>query len=251
MRRTSKGARRTSKRIRNQGSAGASRALFGAPPNSPSSVQAMMARYKEYGFATARESHMHRHFLPKVLKFAEPLNLNTRVLDVGCGNGFTCGEFLRRGCKVVGIDLSEQGIELARRNYPAGRFEVLEADQNVLQNLEEEPFDIVVSTEVVEHLYAPRDWANGCFTALRPGGKFICTSPYHGYLKNLLISLSGGWDKHANPLWDGGHIKLWSRRTLSTLLNEAGFTSLQISGVGRLPGLWMTTVVVATRPLSQ
>jgi 2-polyprenyl-3-methyl-5-hydroxy-6-metoxy-1,4-benzoquinol methylase len=206
--------------------------------------------YKDYGFESAAESHMHRHFLPQVFKFAGQLGPGTRVLDVGCGNGFTCGEFLRRGCKVVGIDLSEQGIALARTNFPEGRFEILGADQDILQNLAEEPFDLVVSTEVVEHLYAPREWAAGCYAALRPGGTFICTTPYHGYLKNLLISFTGSWDKHANPLWDGGHIKLWSRRTLSALLAEAGFTDLRFTGAGRLPGLWMTMVFGATKPLT-
>lgn len=203
----------------------------------------MTVRYKEYGFASARESHMHRHFMPQVLKFAEPLRPGTRVLDVGCGNGFACGEFLKRGCTVVGIDLSEDGIGMARSTYPGGRFEILAADRDVLQNLGEPPFDRVISTEVVEHLYAPREWAAGCYAALKPAGKFICTTPYHGYLKNLLISLSNGWDKHANPLWDGGHIKLWSQRTLSTLLEEEGFTNLHFAGVGRLPALWMTMIV--------
>ncbi len=202
----------------------------------------MTVRYKEYGFQDAAASHMHRHFLPQVLKFAEPLKPGTRVLDVGCGNGFTCGEFLRRGCVVVGIDLSEQGTALARQNYPEGRFEVIAADQGILSNLVEEPFDIVVSTEVVEHLYAPREWARGCFAALKSGGIFICTTPYHGYLKNLMISLAGGWDNHANPLWDGGHIKLWSRRTLARLLDEAGFLNLKMTGVGRFPGFRMTMV---------
>jgi 2-polyprenyl-3-methyl-5-hydroxy-6-metoxy-1,4-benzoquinol methylase len=204
--------------------------------------------YTEYGFKSAAESHMHRHFMPQVFKFAEPLATGTRVLDVGCGNGFTCGEFLRRGCKVVGIDLSEQGVALARSSYPEGRFETLAADSQILEKLAEEPFDLVVSTEVVEHLYAPREWAAGCYAALKPGGKFICTTPYHGYLKNLVISLSGGWDKHANPLWDGGHIKLWSRRTLSALLTEAGFKDLQFSGVGRRAGLWMTMVTTGRKP---
>lgn len=190
---------------------------------------------------------MHRHFLPKVFELAGELRPGTRVLDVGCGNGYTCGEFLRRGCKVVGIDLSEQGIALARRTYPEARFEVLAADENILRNLGESPFNLVVSTEVVEHLYAPRKWARGCFNALRPGGKFICTTPYHGYLKNLLISIRGGWDKHANPLWDGGHIKLWSKRTLAGLLNDVGFAKLEIAGAGRIPGLWMTMVVRATK----
>jgi 2-polyprenyl-3-methyl-5-hydroxy-6-metoxy-1,4-benzoquinol methylase len=101
---------------------------------------------------------------------------------------------------------------------------------------------------VVEHLYAPREWARGCFAALKPGGHLICTTPYHGYFKNLVLSLLGRWDSHANPLWDGGHIKLWSRRTLSALLTEAGFTNLEFRGAGRVPGLWMTMVVKAEKP---
>ena len=123
---------------------------------------------------------------------------------MGCGNGFTCGEFLRAGCEVTGIDLSEKGIALARNAYPDGRFEVQGADDRLLANLDVEPFDLVVSTEVVEHLYSPRPYAVGCFQALKPGGRFICTTPYHGYLKNLALALAGKWDSHADPLWDGG-----------------------------------------------
>jgi 2-polyprenyl-3-methyl-5-hydroxy-6-metoxy-1,4-benzoquinol methylase len=122
------------------------------------------------------------------------------------------------------------------------------ADAHLLANLDENPFDLVVSTEVVEHLYAPRDYTRGCFEALKPGGRFICTTPYHGYLKNLAIALAGKWDAHADPLWDGGHIKLWSRNTLSRLLQEAGFRNLQFQGVGRVPGLWMTMVMCGDKP---
>jgi SAM-dependent methyltransferase len=204
--------------------------------------------YKDYGYDNGRAGHMHSRFLPQVLKFAGRLEPETRVLDVGCGNGFTCGEFLRRGCKTVGVDLSSQGIEIARRNYPAGRFEVLPADDHLLSNLAEEPFDLVVSTEVIEHLYAPRDFSRGCFEALKPGKRFICTTPYHGYLKNLAIAVAGKWDSHADPLWDGGHIKLWSKATLTRLLEEIGFRNVRFSGVGRLPGLWMTMVVSCEKP---
>lgn len=65
------------------------------------------------------------------------------------------GKFLKRGCTVVGIDLSQQGIEIARKTYTQGRFEVLPADDKILANLREEPFDIVVSTEIVEHHCCP------------------------------------------------------------------------------------------------
>ena len=204
--------------------------------------------YSDYGFNHSDASHMHRHFIPPIFELCGLLCPSTRVLDVGCGNGFTCGEFLNRGCQVVGVDLSEQGIAIARQAHPQGRFEVLAADDGLLANLQEEPFDLVVSTEVVEHLYAPRSYARGCYGALKPGGRFICTTPYHGYLKNLALALTGHWDQHANPLWDGGHIKLWSRNTLGLLLTETGFANLQFRGAGRLPGLWMTMVMSGDKP---
>jgi 2-polyprenyl-6-hydroxyphenyl methylase/3-demethylubiquinone-9 3-methyltransferase len=191
---------------------------------------------------------MHARLMPHVLAFAGQLKPGTRVLDVGCGNGFLCGEFLKRGCDVVGIDLSTEGIELARRTYPRARFELLNVDGDFSERLREQPFDIVVTTEVVEHLYAPRKWATGCFSALKAGGCLICTTPYHGYLKNLLISLLGKWDRHANPLWDGGHIKIWSKKTLSHLLAETGFINIEVRGAGRIPYLWMTMIAKAERP---
>jgi hypothetical protein len=88
----------------------------------------------------------------------------------------------------------------------------------------------------------------GCYTATSPGGKFICTTPYHGYLKNLAISLAGGWDKHADPLFDGGHIKLFSRRTLSALMAEAGFRKLEFRGAGRYPYFWKSMIICGTKP---
>jgi len=186
--------------------------------------------------------------MPYVFAFAGALTPGTRVLDVGCGNGFLCGEFLKRGCTVVGTDLSRQGIQLARQSYPGARFELLGADANILEDLGEQPFDLVVSTEVIEHLYSPRRWAEGCFAALKAGGTLICTTPYHGYWKNLAISLLGKWDTHTNPLWDGGHIKFWSKKTLSRLLTEAGFTKLEFRGAGRFACFWMTMIAKAEKP---
>jgi hypothetical protein len=83
---------------------------------------------------------------------------------------------------------------------------------------------------------------------LRPGGRFICSTPYHGYLKNLALALCNRWDQHANPLWRGGHIKFWSRKTLSQLLTDVGFVNLRFSGAGRISYLWMTMLMAADRP---
>jgi 2-polyprenyl-6-hydroxyphenyl methylase/3-demethylubiquinone-9 3-methyltransferase len=204
-------------------------------------------QYQEFGYTADAQSHMHGRIAPAVLTCASPLAPSHRVLDIGCGKGALLKEFAAQGCEVVGVDLSEQGITLARKDIPGGRFEVLGADANLLDVLGEAPFDLVISTEVVEHVYAPREWARACHHALKPGGRLICSTPYHGYLKNVLLSLLNKWDTHADPLWDGGHIKLWSRRTLTRLLTETGFRVTGFHGVGRFPGLWMTMVVTAQK----
>jgi len=183
-----------------------------------------------------------------LLHMMPAMSTGTRVLDVGCGNGYIVGWLLRHGCKVVGIDLSESGVQVARKNYPQGRFEVLAADQQVLKKLNERPFDYVVSTEVIEHLYAPRPFMQGCFSALKPGGRLICSTPYNGYFKTLAIALTGHFDAHFNPLWDGGHVKFWTRKTLTRLFVETGLINLEFRGAGRSPYLWKSMLMAGERP---
>lgn len=79
---------------------------------------------------------------------------------------------------------------------------------------------------------------------LKPGGVLIVSTPYHGYLKNLALSLADKWDDHHTPFWDGGHIKFWSRRTLSEFLRREGFEVLGFHDVGRLPFLWKSVILV-------
>jgi 2-polyprenyl-3-methyl-5-hydroxy-6-metoxy-1,4-benzoquinol methylase len=111
-----------------------------------------------------------------------------------------------------------------------------------------ESFDVVVSTEVIEHVYHPRRLIQNAFRLLKPSGHFIISTPYHGYLKNVIIALSGRMDDHVTALWDGGHIKFWSTETLSILLRETGFTNLKFIGIGRLPYVWKSMIFVAQRP---
>ena len=98
-------------------------------------------------------------------------------------------------------------------------------------------FPVVTSLEVVEHVYSPRQYAATLFDLLEPGGVAFISTPYHGYWKNLALALSGKMDAHFTALWDHGHIKFWSVRTLRQLLQEAGFTEIRFLRVGRIPPL--------------
>jgi hypothetical protein len=74
----------------------------------------------------------------------------------------------------------------------------------------------------------------------------IISTPYHGYLKNIVLSITGAMDKHFTVLWDGGHIKFWSRKTLTSLLEEQGFHVDKFIGCGRVPYLWKSMIIQAS-----
>jgi 2-polyprenyl-6-hydroxyphenyl methylase/3-demethylubiquinone-9 3-methyltransferase len=83
------------------------------------------------------------------------------------------------------------------------------------------------------------------YALLEPGGLAIISTPYHGYIKNLIMALTGTLDRHFTSLWDHGHIKFWSKKTLSILLREAGFTHIEFLRVGRIPVLAKSMIAVA------
>lgn len=171
---------------------------------------------------------------------------DSRILDVGCGSGTSAGLLADMGFEVVAIDPSETGIAHATTAYPKVRF----AQRTAYDDLSSEfgQFDAVLSLEVIEHCAYPRLFAKTIFRALRPGGLAVISTPFHGYWKNLAIALSGKFDEHWSPLWDGGHIKFWSERTLSTLLLEVGFSNPRFLRAGRLPPIAKSMIAVARVP---
>lgn len=74
------------------------------------------------------------------------------------------------------------------------------------------------------------------------------SAPYHGYLKNFAMAVSGRMDEHFTALCDHGHIKFWSIRTLTTLPEEAGFRDIRFLRVGRVPTLAKSMIAIARRP---
>ena len=63
--------------------------------------------------------------------------------------------------------------------------------------------------------------------------KIIISTPYHGFIKNLLILLTGKFNKHFSPLWEDGHIKFFSKSTLVEICKRNNFTVEKISYSGR------------------
>nr|WP_294943206.1 class I SAM-dependent methyltransferase [uncultured Mucilaginibacter sp.] len=203
-----------------------------------------MSDYKDYDFNSSGITHNFNYMLQPLLKMLDK-NKNHCILDLGCGNGYLVNYLVSLGYNAYGTDASEKGIAMAKEHNP-DRFFVQDLSTDKLPpELQQLSFDTIISTEVIEHLYDPEGFIDFCKQALSKGGDIIISTPYHGYLKNLVLSLTNKWDQHLNPVWLGGHIKMWSRRTLESLLTTKGFTVTQFEGCGRMPYLWMTMLIKA------
>ena len=169
-----------------------------------------------------------------------------RLFELGCGNGSVARLLTARGWDVTGVDPSVEGIAQARAADPGLKLATGSAYDDLAGQYGR--FPMVLSLEVVEHVYAPRHYARTLFDLLEPGGTAILSTPYHGYWKNLALALSGRLDAHFTALWDHGHIKFWSIRTLGELLREAGFVDVRFERVGRVPALAKAMIAVARKP---
>lgn len=109
--------------------------------------------------------------------FFEGFARSKRVLDAGCGTGYGADRLHRAGARtVLGVDLDARSVRFARRHYARQglRFEVGDCER---LELPESSLDLVVASNVMEHLERPLEFLTSIRTALGPGGRAILAVP--------------------------------------------------------------------------
>lgn len=200
----------------------------------------------DYGYHSANATYHDAYIADPILRLCRQFEAR-RVVDIGCGNGTFARRLAAAGFEVVGCDPSSSGVRLAQAAAPRVTFKQVGVNDDPA-TLGQEGFDVAVSLEVVEHLYMPRALPAFAKAVLKPGGHLIVSTPYHGFLKNLALSVTNGWDEHWAPLWDGGHIKFWSPHTLRRLGEAEGFIAERTVMAGRCPWLWKSMIMVFRAP---
>ncbi len=181
------------------------------------------------------------------VKSALEVSESKNIIDMGCGNGTVVHALTELGYNAYGVDASEDGVEIANKKVP-GKFFVCDVDTAKLpEELLKIQFDTVVSTQTIEHLYSPQIFLEFCYDLLPKGGVIIITTPYHGWLKNVMIALFNKFDDHVTALIEGGHIKFFSRKTITKLVSDNGFVVEDFKGMGRIPFLWKSMLIVARK----
>jgi SAM-dependent methyltransferase len=162
-----------------------------------------------------------------------------RLLDVGCGNGSQLAlPLVRAGFRLTGVDLDAASIEHAR-SLAKGAANARFVCGPVEQLASGETFDVVILSEVLEHLTEPSVLLRGSVERMGRGAVLVVTVP-NGYgefeldswmfrklrLQSLVERLArserrvvGSTDNH-----ECGHVQFFTRRRLARLFDECGLS---------------------------
>ncbi len=167
-----------------------------------------------------------------------------RVVDAGCGSGTLLELYADAADEVVALDVSEGALKAARKRG-GENVTFKQADLEDEWPVKAGWADVVVSSEVIEHLFEFRAYMMQISRALKPGGRLYLTTPYHGRLKNVVLALRG-FDHHFCN-YEGGHIRFFSNPHLERLAHDAGLAAVRFSSLGRIPALAKSTVMHAVK----
>lgn len=96
-----------------------------------------------------------------------------KILDIGCGQGFNVYALSKKS-QVIGVDLSEEDIKIARKRYGNLDFRVMDA--RALEFLDAF-FDKIYAIDILEHVDDLNGVLTECCRVIKEGGKFIINVP--------------------------------------------------------------------------
>lgn len=162
--------------------------------------------------------------LDEIVATFAPYRRSNRLLDVGCGAGSFLEAAARAGWEAHGVEVSRPAVEHVRRLG----FEVF-AGELERANYPDGHFDVILASEVLEHVPDPRAMLGEVARLLRPGGLLWATTP-HGRGVSAR-ALGPRWSVVSPP----EHLHLFSVASIRRALGEAGFRRVRIATHGTNP----------------
>ena len=155
-----------------------------------------------------------------------------------------------KGHTVWGIESSGQALEMARAHLERGyQLDVTESEWP--SELMSRRFDVIIASEIIEHLFDPEPFIRRLLSLLASGGSLIVTTPNFLFWKNRLRMLGGKFQYEQQGILDFGHIRFFTLATARQLLNRVGlkvkrehhyYPNLEHRGLGRFgrffPGIF-------------
>jgi 2-polyprenyl-6-hydroxyphenyl methylase/3-demethylubiquinone-9 3-methyltransferase len=184
-----------------------------------------------------------RHFI-KLLINAN-INSDQTGIEIGPGTGDFAGYLSQKGFTIDFVEPSIDAIEILETRYPKSRL-LKQSGYEPISRGEDRHFFFAL--EVIEHCFDPEAFLQNIFNCMAPDEVLIISTPYHGYFKNVLIALTGNYDKHHDVAWKVGHIKFFSIKSLSRMACKVGFNVDAVKTYGRVAPLARGMFFVLRKP---
>ena len=182
-----------------------------------------MFKSKNYGKRAVYLNPDPEHYHQRIIKIVKEIMLRKgiplKILDVGCATGYLGAELKKLGNIVYGIEISKEAAKIAK-NF---------LDYVICDNIEtmqlpwnDEFFDIIIMSDVIEHLFNPRDVLIKLRRILKKDGIFLITFPNIAHYSIRLMLLRGKWIYKNYGILDYGHIRFFTKDSAIRLINSSG-----------------------------
>lgn len=156
-----------------------------------------------------------------------------RVLDIGCGAGLAAEPLARLGADMTAIDAAAENVAVARMHAAAMGL-AIDYRHGGVETLDEPPYDLIVSLEVIEHVTDPALFLRHIARLLKPDGLLILSTPNRTPLSRLMIvTLAEGFGRIPKGTHD------WQRfitpAELTALLADVGLDATSPRGISADP----------------
>jgi 2-polyprenyl-3-methyl-5-hydroxy-6-metoxy-1,4-benzoquinol methylase len=185
------------------------------------SEEELISHYNSYPIGYNHDSLVTRKRIHTFLDGVEKYRKTNRILDVGCGPGLFLIEAKKRGWEVYATEYSERQIAyLSEQGIQAKKGKL---NNNLFEN---EAFDVVISSEVIEHINNPLEEMQQFYRLLRKGGLVYITTPNFNAFERLWFK--NHWEIIEYP----EHLCYYTPKTIHLLLSKSGFVKLKITTTG-------------------
>jgi 2-polyprenyl-3-methyl-5-hydroxy-6-metoxy-1,4-benzoquinol methylase len=145
-----------------------------------------------------------------------------RVLDVGCGRAALGGAIRGLGWEVWGVEQSGEACATAEKRLHRLVQSDLHDLATVRAALGETPFDALVFSDVLEHVYDPRTVLENYLEFVKPGGRVLISVPNMVVWTNRLRLLLGRVEYDDTGVMDRTHIRFFTFKTARRLVEATG-----------------------------
>jgi 2-polyprenyl-3-methyl-5-hydroxy-6-metoxy-1,4-benzoquinol methylase len=135
------------------------------------------------------------------------------IIDIGCGEGTLLKDIIswKKNITVAGVDISETALTIAKKKVKEGKFYLLDIQRDSL----DERFDLVICSEVLEHLF---DDVQALYNMFKMARNYL-----------LIVTLQGKMRKIEE---EAGHVRNYTKEDLLKKLHKAGFKEIKIKEWG-------------------